>query len=536
MILFNLFTLIFSVPNFIIFIADDLGWNDIGYHNSNIPTPTIDRLAGQGLKLENYYVHLTCTPSRASLLTGRYATNTGLTSALLYNNPFGLTGNTMAKEFQERNYSTSLIGKWHLGNAKFEYTPMHNGFDYFYGIYGAAADNYEKKLIGKYDLHENFEHIHNTTYSSDLYTDKALEQINKDPFFIIISHQASHTPLQSPDKYLENCHMKNRLRQIFCGMTVSLDESLRKIEEKLKHDNLWDNTVIFFTTDNGGQPWFGSSNYPLRGTKNSVYEGGLKGIGFLSGGYIEDRVQDHEYHGLVHISDWYSTFLNQESKDGHDLSNALFNNQPSPRTNILLHRDIYSNSIAYLENEWKLMIGNAGDDTLYQVYDDLECPVNQDWIDWLTCYFIGFEYSDIFFYEMIRETRNTLKGDSVGGNMVIDLGVKETKLFNLKDDPSESNNLAKLQPDFIDKLKFNLNKTIDHQQEQYNWETLDKNVKFVRKGNNYYFHPWITETHKIQKTSFLHNYLYRRVIQPIVYTFLISIFVLSVLCTIKYYR
>lgn len=530
MLLFSLLTLITSLPNYIIFIADDLGWNDVGYHGSNIPTPTIDRLANNGLKLENHYVHLTCTPTRASLLTGRYATNTGLTSALLFDNPFGLTGNTLAKEFQKKNYTTSLIGKWHLGHARREFTPMYNGFDYFYGIYGAGADNYNKKLFGKFDLHENFNHVHNETYASDLYTDKALEQINNEPFFMIVSHQASHTPLQAPDRYLKHCYMKNKWRKIFCGMTVSLDESLNRIEMKLKEEDLWNDTVILFMTDNGGQPWFGASNYPYRGTKNSVYEGGVKGVAFLTGGYIENRVKTHTYDGLIHVSDWYEAFLGQDSNGKYNMMHILLNNLTSPRTKMLIHRDIYSNSIVYRENEWKLIIGNAGDNTLYQQYDKLKCPVNKDWIDWLTCFFINFVYEDFFFYEVIRETRNTLKGNSIGGNMIVDFGNYDTQLFNLKDDPYESNNLANISKAKIKEMMINLNNTIDFEQEQYKWETSDANVKFDRVGDNHYHYPWITGNYEIKETSFLHDYLYVKIGFPILYIMLIGTVLLRTYC------
>lgn len=503
-----------TVPNILIFMVDDMGYNDL----HTFPTPTIETLSTEGIILKNHYTAITCTPSRASFLTGKYPVNVGLTSALLYNNPYGLSNHTTLPEvFQKNNYKTSLIGKWHLGYAKEEYLPNNNGFDNFYGVLNGASDHYEKQIKGVYDLYNNTIPTYNKTYSTELYTTKTLDFL-EEPFFTMVSYQAVHTPLQSPKKYLSQCLMKNKLRKIYCGMMVALDESIKNITQKLKQENKWDNTLILFLTDNGGQPFYGASNYPYRGSKNSVYEGGAKGIAFLSGGAINGKFS---YDGMIHISDWFSTLLSfanikyDKKIDGINLLDEIIYNKESKRTEMLIHYDIFSNSFCYRKGKWKVIMGNTGDSSLFGIYDSKICSFNELPVDKLVCFFTHILTDNYFFLnEIIREFRNIVKKNSIGSNILIPRKKQKILLFNLENDPYELNDLSETYPDITDNLINNFNFTLIS--EQYPWYIADKNVKYMTFEHRKYHHPWINETHEIEGYNFVRRYVRKFVVKLVI--------------------
>ena len=130
-------------PNILMFVIDDLGWNDLSYKGSDIKTPTIDKFANEGIRLQQYYVQRVCSPTRSAIMAGRYPYHMGLDRRVIENGrPFGLPLNqtTIANELKKGGYSTHCVGKWHLGMMKWEYTPTYRGFDTFYGYYDGAED------------------------------------------------------------------------------------------------------------------------------------------------------------------------------------------------------------------------------------------------------------------------------------------------------------------------------------------------------------------------------------------------------------
>lgn len=185
-----LLTTIFSInaaqrPNILFIVADDYGWNDVGYHQSEIRTPTIDKLAAEGVKLENYYVQPICTPSRSQMLSGRYQIHTGLQhDVIMPAQPWGLRPEipTMAESLQQAGYATSIVGKWHLGFFKSEYLPTRRGFDTQFGYYMGDEDYFKHDrgvtvhghLLYGIDLHEN-DKPYNATgiYSTHLFVQQA---------------------------------------------------------------------------------------------------------------------------------------------------------------------------------------------------------------------------------------------------------------------------------------------------------------------------------------------------------------------------
>ena len=310
-------------PHVVYFLADDLGWNDVGYHGSFIKTPTIDQLAVEGVKLERFYMNPTCTQSRAAVLSGRYVTHTGLQHLhIVPYQPNGLSLNCtlLPEALRQYSYKNYMVGKWHLGFYKREYTPERRGFDKFFGIYPGAADHFTRRELdfGKYTLIENRQPFwENKTYDTHLYVQKATEYVDEHlkeypnrPMFLFVSFQAVHQPLQVPEYYSNRyCNITADVDNQTCimaGMTTAMDEGIKNITYVFKRHGIWENTVMFFSTDNGGFTEMGSSNKPLSEGKGSLFEGGIRGVAFVRGkGVRPGRVS----RSLMHITDIYPTIL-----------------------------------------------------------------------------------------------------------------------------------------------------------------------------------------------------------------------------------
>ena len=323
-------------PHIVIAIADDLGWSDLGYQNiSGIRTPHIDRLARSGIILTNHYVQPLCSPSRASLLTGRYPIHLG---AGLNENVFspdediGLPVNhtLLSERLKELGYKTALFGKWHLGHSRTGYLPTRRGFDRFYGFYTGAIDYFThnqtahrckctKTLASFLDFRDQEKLVDDRKgeYSSGIFNEKAVEFIEnhdkKQPLFLVMSYQNVHDPLQVPWKYSEMYKsISDKNRRIYAGMASYLDDSVLMLTEALKKRGFWDDTVFVFMSDNGGNPTYAGYNWPLRGAKGTLWEGGIKSVSFMSGGFLKST--GFKSDALVHISDWFPTLLNLARK------------------------------------------------------------------------------------------------------------------------------------------------------------------------------------------------------------------------------
>jgi arylsulfatase A-like enzyme len=273
-------------PNVIVIVADDLGYADVGYHGcQDIPTPNIDALAQGGTVCTNGYVSGPyCSPTRAGLLTGRYQTRFGHE----FNPPGGhvglpLTEKTLADHFKAAGYATGLIGKWHLGSTE-KYHPQQRGFDEFFGFLDGAhsyfphKDKSETILRGKKPAGE-------TEYLTDAFAREAVAFVDKykhQPFFLYYSFNAVHTPMHATDDRLKKfAHIAHEQRRIYAAMTSAMDEAIGRLLKKLKDDKLDQKTLIFFLSDNGGPTMKGttinaSSNAPLRGSKRTTLEGGIR--------------------------------------------------------------------------------------------------------------------------------------------------------------------------------------------------------------------------------------------------------------------
>ena len=287
-------------PNVIVIISDDQGYADVGFHGSNeIFTPNIDRIAKNGVVFsEGYVSYAVCSPSRAGLITGRYQNRFGYSRNILLAPNDSLMGlplseQTLPDVLNNVDYKTKAIGKWHLGAHK-SLVPEKRGFDEFFGFL-IGGHRYFPEDLTLNDLtevrrqmdgyitkiYDNGKRINTKKYLTEELSDNAvkfIEDNSDNPFFLYLSYNAPHTPLQATTKDLErNKHINIEKRQTYAAMVSSMDDGIGLILDKLEQKNIFENTIVFFFSDNGGVEWYNfSDNGPLRGIKGDFFEGGIR--------------------------------------------------------------------------------------------------------------------------------------------------------------------------------------------------------------------------------------------------------------------
>ncbi|TMW43720.1 hypothetical protein DOY81_011197, partial [Sarcophaga bullata] len=358
-------------------------------------TPNIDALAYSGVILNNLYTPSLCTPSRAALLTGKYPINTGMQHYVIVNDqPWGLPLNetTMAEIFRKNGYFTALIGKWHLGMSRKAYTPTLRGFDQHYGYLGSYVDYYDHTLeqFGKnysrgHDFRDNLkpDRTCNGSYVTDLLTDTAVKRIqvhdyHEKPLFMILSHLAPHSanddrPLQAPEEEIEKfAYIENPDRRIYAAMMSKLDESVGQVVKSLADKGVLNNTVILFLSDNGG-PTQGmhattASNYPLRGQKNSPWEGGVRASAAIWSRKLEKL--GTIWKQPIYIADFLPTLasaanialdVNALKLDGLNLWSALKYGYEAVEREILHNIDDIFGYEVYSKGKWKFINGTTSE-------------------------------------------------------------------------------------------------------------------------------------------------------------------------------
>lgn len=269
-------------PNVIVIVGDDMGYADIGVHGcKDIPTPHIDALAKNGVRFTNGYVSGPyCSPTRAGLLTGRYQTrfghefNPGPVAAAQFGLP--LTETTLAQRFRDLGYATGLVGKWHLGATQ-RFLPQDRGFQEYFGFLGGAHPYTPGKGAA---IYRGTKETDEKEYLTDAFRRESLafiERHKKEPFCLVITFNAVHTPMQATEKYLKRfAQIKDATRQKYAAMMSAMDDAVGAVVAQLRELGLEENTLIFFFSDNGGPAVNGSVNTPLRGRKATTWEGGIR--------------------------------------------------------------------------------------------------------------------------------------------------------------------------------------------------------------------------------------------------------------------
>ncbi|CAD6191076.1 unnamed protein product [Caenorhabditis auriculariae] len=375
-------------PNILFIMADDLGYNDLDWKDDTLHTPNLRELAfsENTAILTNSYVNQLCTPTRSAFMTGYYPFRVGTQNGVfLHMEPSGVPEMFpfLPENLRGLDYSTYLIGKWHLGYCRKEYLPTSRGFDYFYGFYGPqtgyfnhSADQYHrdlKRVVKGMDLFEESgdgnsipDFNQKGVYSTDLFTEVSMSVLDNHntskPFFMFLSYQAVHPPLQVPKSYDKYCsRVKSRYRRIYCGMLTAMDFAIAMLIDYLKSANLYENTVIVFTSDNGGTVDFGASNAPLRGEKDTIWEGGTKTTTLVhSPRYIK---KGGERKMLFHVVDWHATLLgvaglNVDSYgDGINQWDYISTGKARQRRfQFVYNLDVHGSAIR--DGDFKLILGN----------------------------------------------------------------------------------------------------------------------------------------------------------------------------------
>ena len=270
-------------PNIVLLIADDLGWADVGYHGSEIQTPAIDALAAEGLQLNRFYTYPVCTPTRASLVSGQRMRTVGLIEPIPPWSDAGLPLDiaTLPEELRKLDYVTWKVGKWHLGDHYLEQFPNQRGFDHFYGFLSGEINYYTHLFVSALDWQRNGESLQEEGYATHLLTDEAVRLLEShpdhQPFFLDLSYNAPHTPLQAPEETVaEYVAIENYNRRRYAAMVTEMDRGIARVIEAIRNRQDARNTLVMFMSDNGGMPRYGASNAPLKGTKTNHYEGGIR--------------------------------------------------------------------------------------------------------------------------------------------------------------------------------------------------------------------------------------------------------------------
>ena len=351
-------------PNIIFIFADDLGYGDISsFGATDIKTPNIDQLGQQGIKFTNFYAAANvCSPSRASLLTGRFSVRMGINSVFMSDSPDGmpLSEITIAEALKPQGYATGMVGKWHLGHSE-RYMPLNQGFDEFYGV------PYSNDMANFF-WHENqeikYEEI-DQQYLTKRYTDKAIDFIDRhqqQPFFLYLAHNMPHVPLYaSPD------FQGKSERGLYGDVVQELDWSVGEIIKSLKAKGLWENTLLVFSSDNG--PWLmmadhGGSAGELRNGKMTTFDGGHR---VPTVAHWPKGIKPREYHGVASMLDWFPTFVELSGGslptdrviDGVSLT-SLLAGEEQKKTGEYVYFDRSNKQVdAVRQGQWKLKLAHS---------------------------------------------------------------------------------------------------------------------------------------------------------------------------------
>jgi len=334
-------------PHVLLIVTDDVGWGDISHGTAEYATENIDQLIDTGIELTQFYSHPTCTATRSALLTGQYSFKLGMQD--LNTAPEGSTihipfdAPTLPEMLKPLGYRTEMLGKWHLGYAAWNMTPTGRGFDNHFGYFLNSRHFYnhtaqsvhleanDSLLFRGYDMWDNRRAAWEVDgrYNTDLFRERFQsvvsdynEEETDDPLFMYVAFQTAHTPIQEPPSCSEQCsHIPLGMRRTYCNQMRYMDNAIGEMVALYKEKGLWDDTLLFITTDNGGIPRFsehfakvGESvgcNMPYRAGKGTLYEGGVRVWAALNGGdnVLPRSVRGSQSNILSHAIDFTPTVL-----------------------------------------------------------------------------------------------------------------------------------------------------------------------------------------------------------------------------------
>ncbi|XP_060530933.1 arylsulfatase B-like [Cylas formicarius] len=484
-------------PNIVFIIADDLGWNDVGFHGSNqIPTPNLDALAYNGIILNSHYAQSSSTPTRSALLTGKFPMRLGMQGpGIAAAEKRALPEHKILPEyFKDMGYVTHLVGKWHLGYSRWNETPTFRGFDHHFGYYNSFMSyfdylstwTYNDKDYTGFELRSDGVPAFEETgkYATDLFTDIGTNIINEHdnsrPLLLLVSHLAVHAankgkPLEASQETVNKFqHIVDANRRTYAAMVSKLDDSVGAIVDALDQKGMTSNSIIVFISDNGAptvgeyQNW--GSNYPLRGIKNTLFEGGIRTIALIWSPLIVQSTRVAT--DMMHVADWLPTLftaaggdigLLDPELDGIDLWSSLVYDLPSPRNDILINIDEKTRNAGLRFYNWKLIVGTSLNGTYNHYYGHIvmedidsqpyntsaiyDCPVGK------VVRKINYNPVTESEYERLRRMA-TLRCLVPGAKKnPCDPATGSVCLYDIPSDPCEENDLAKFFPSVVRRMK-----------------------------------------------------------------------------------
>ena len=408
-ILFSLNLTALDNPNVVIILTDDLGWGDVSYHGSHIPTPNIDKLAEDGMELNRFYSNPVCSPTRASLLTGLHIFNHGVVRPFM--NPAAeQTGmppelKIMPQYFKEAGYQTALSGKWHLGTAKEEFWPTNRGFETSYGHMTGGIGYFDHTAAGRLDWHRNESSLREEGYSTELIANEAINIIkNKDqnrPLFLYVAFNAPHTPIEAPLQSIEKfSYLEDERDRVYAANVNALDNEIGKIIKAIEDEDLLEETIILFFSDNG--PVFDinpivkviapnlinakGSTAGLSGSKTSALEGGIRVPAVLWWKGIIEKEKSNQFFFIQDVLPTLLTAANiktsdKDKFDGDDKWSNLLTGQIVPPRNAFIGARVISDERALFNDVWKLYSAKpvlAPVSPSYKLFNIIEDPFEQN--------------------------------------------------------------------------------------------------------------------------------------------------------------
>ena len=366
-------------PHILYVTVDDLGWKDVGYHGSSIRTPTIDRLASGGARLEHFYVQPYSTQTRAAVLTGRYPMRYGLqTMQIQWFSEYALPEDerTLPQALRDADYRTVLIGKWHLGHAQKSAWPTRRGYDHFYGHLTGQID-YLKKTDrgGRPDWWRNDKAIKEEGHATALLAREAVAIVSRHdkakPLFLHLAFAAPQAPHQGAKPFIDYYHADDQKLRAYRAMISGVDSALKEVLDALGKRGMQEQTLVVFHGTTGGavkrEHPIGdgdtsvnvANNGPYRDGRGSLHEGALRAVALVS---WPGRVQPGIVTELIHAVDLYPTLVKQaggdleqrKPLDGMDVWETIAQAKPSPRQEALLNVEEFRGAIRV--GDWKLIV------------------------------------------------------------------------------------------------------------------------------------------------------------------------------------
>ncbi len=386
-------------PNVVVIVADDLGWNDVGYHGGDIDTPSLDRLAREGAQLDRFYTAPICSPTRAALMTGRDPMRLGVAyGVILPWDNFGVHPDEhfLPQSFEAAGYQTAMVGKWHLGHAQQTHHPNERGFQHFYGHLHTEVGFYPPfSNQGGKDFQRNGVSIDDEGYETFLLAKEVSRYIRerdeRKPFFLYMPFIAPHTPLDAPkelqEKYADidtdlaparsdHTDLTRKVakmrgdpsaRPMYAAVVDAMDQAIGQVLDTLDAEGLADDTLVLFFSDNGGAAYStgGADNAPLRGGKGETFEGGIRVISLMRWpGHVPAGSKMEQ---IMSVMDVFPTLAaaariearNRRPFDGRSMWPAISEGKKQPRDELLYFASeipIYGHfNLTAFDDDWKLV-------------------------------------------------------------------------------------------------------------------------------------------------------------------------------------